>query len=418
MKILWKINVIIPQISEIIGSENSNNAGWIEGLYKSLKKNKNIELGIVFPYSKNLFFKKDGVSYFSFVSKSNKLSMYNKTWEKRFNEIIQDFKPELLHVFGTEFTHTLAIIKAFNKPKKTIINIQGLIGLYGNLYNIGLPNRVIVGKSLKDLIKLTSLKHEAKKFQKRGIFEIKAIKSTGNVIGRTDWDEAYSRYTNHKLNYYSCNEVLRSSFYSGKWNINNIEKYSIFLSQGHYPIKGLHFALYGLFFLKNKFPNVKLYISGHNELIGKSIFDVIKRSKYSWFIIRLIKKFNLENNVIFLGNLNEKEMKLRYLKSNVCISTSIIENESNSISEAMLLGVPIVSSYVGGVTNRVVHKSNGFLYPLNEPNMLAFYIEKIFSDTYLATRISHNASITMKSIVNKEKNLKEIQDIYLKIYNS
>ena len=50
-----------------------------------------------------------------------------------------------------------------------------------------------------------------------------------------------------------------------------------------------------------------------------------------------------------------------YLKAHVYILPSTIENSSNSLSEAMLLGVPSVASYVGG-TPDLLRTSTGGLF--------------------------------------------------------
>lgn len=43
--------------------------------------------------------------------------------------------------------------------------------------------------------------------------------------------------------YYPMNETLRSNFYTAQWNREQCIPHSIFLSQGDYPIKGLHYML-------------------------------------------------------------------------------------------------------------------------------------------------------------------------------
>ena len=57
----------------------------------------------------------------------------------------------------------------------------------------------------------------------------------------------------------------------------------------------------------------------------------------------------LEDKVSFLGPLNAEQMKAEYLRSNVFLCPSSIENSPNSLGEAQMLGVPCVASYVGGI---------------------------------------------------------------------
>ena len=123
---------------------------------------------------------------------------------------------------------------------------------------------------------------------------------------------------------------------------------------------------------------------------------------------------DLFDNIEFTGLLNQDEIAKRYLKSNVFVLSSYTENESNSLSEAKILGVPSVCSYVGGVTQRVHHGEDGFLYPCNEAEVLAYYVDKIFGDDSLAKKFSKNSIKNIKDVVDVKKNCNEI----VKIYNS
>ena len=76
-------------------------------------------------------------------------------------------------------------------------------------------------------------------------------------------------------------------------------------------------------------------------------------------------------NVRFLGPFDAPAMRDRYLRTHVYVSPSTIENSPNSVGEAMLLGCPVVSSNVGGVSDLLYHGKEGFLYQTSAPYMLA-----------------------------------------------
>ncbi len=78
----------------------------------------------------------------------------------------------------------------------------------------------------------------------------------------------------------------------------------------------------------------------------------------------------------------------------------------------MLLGVPVISSYVGGVSSLITNKVEGFLYPADEPYMLAYYIEKIFKDRELAFTFSNNARKRAQKTHDKEQNYSTLVSIY------
>lgn len=82
--------------------------------------------------------------------------------------------------------------------------------------------------------------------------------------------------------------------------------------------------------------------------------------------------------MVFTGILSEEKMIEQYLKSNVFVLPSVIENSSNSLGEAMLLGMPCVATNTGGTMDILEHKKEGFLYPYTEPAMCADYISRYF----------------------------------------
>ena len=123
----------------------------------------------------------------------------------------------------------------------------------------------------------------------------------------------------------------------------------------------------------------------------------------------------MEKNIEFLGSLSEKQICNRFLNTHVYVSSSSIENESNSLSEAKILGVPCVASYVGGVTNRIDHGVDGFTYQHDAPYMLAYFIMKIFESSELAELFSKNAKVNANVTNNIENNVDEIIKTYTNI---
>ena len=280
-----------------------------------------------------------------------------------------------------------------------------------------LPNKVINSVTLKEIIRNNNLKQQKKSFIKRGKFEIEALKKVKNVIGRTDWDRACVELINPKINYFKCNEILRETFYKSTWQLDQCQKYSIFVSQSDYPIKGFHLALETLANILLEYPEAQLYTTGESPF-PQNIKDKLLLSTYQKYIMSLIDKYNLKDKVIFYGKLNGIEMKEAYLKAHVFLSCSSIENSPNSVGEAMILGMPVVSSDVGGVNNLLEHNKTGFLYQADAPYMAAYYIKKIFSDNNLTSEITCSAHQSAETIYNVKKNNIDLNKIYELIYKN
>ena len=57
----------------------------------------------------------------------------------------------------------------------------------------------------------------------------------------------------------------------------------------------------------------------------------------------------------------------------------------------MLVGMPCVASYVGGIPDMVQEGVSGLLYPADDVPLLADRIKRIFTDDQLATSLAENA---------------------------
>ena len=129
----------------------------------------------------------------------------------------------------------------------------------------------------------------------------------------------------------------------------------------------------------------------------------------------MIKRLDLERNVVFTGPLDEKKMCQRYFKSNVFVCPSSIENSPNSLGEAMILGVPSVASYVGGIPDMLKDKEEGFLYQHDAPYMLAQYVCEIFENEDLALKFSNNARQHALKTHDRDENARNLIEIYEEI---
>lgn len=420
MKILWLCNIPLPKVAKHISENVNPGGGWMVSLSKSLITHENIELTVVFPISSSKIIihgEIEGIKYFGFPQKKA-ITKYDMQTEVYLSQIVSEAQPDIIHIWGTEFPHTLAMLnvgKSMEITDKIIISIQGLISICTQHYLKGLPFRVKCRFTFRDIVKRDNLKQQQKKFINRGRIEIEALKKVKHVIGRTTWDKACTSQINPNAHYFFCNETLRDEFYKYCWDINRCEKHSIFISQGSYPIKGLHFMLEAMPLILKQFPDAKLYVGGQNIVKLSTVKDKLKISSYSKHIKELIKKNDLERQVKFTGILDEKEMCERYLHSHVFVIPSSIENSPNSLGEAMILGVPCVASGVGGVMDLLTHKEEGFIYQYDAPYMLAYYVCQIFSNYELASQFSEKARQHALKTHEREKNTQKLIEIYKKI---
>ncbi|UDM70615.1 glycosyltransferase [Vagococcus fluvialis] len=394
MKILWLTN--IP-----VGNKISSTGSWLENLSKELENVDNIDLIYCFPGKE----KQSKKGIYTFDDKKN---------QEKFSKILLEEKVDLVHIHGTEMKHCLEMVMACKENRiPHIISVQGLVSIINKHLIADLPPKVIYGYTLRNLLLRDSIAGLKKQYRKKGEFEKKAIESTKYVIGRTMWDYASVTEIKKEIKYFHCNEVLRDTFYSNQsWDFEKINPNTIFVSQASYSLKGLHYLLWAMPSILSEYPNTKIKVAGKKMGKPTSLSEKLKETFYSKYLQKIIKKYQLTNNIEFLGNLSAEEMRNQYLKAHLFVSLSTMENESNSLSEAKMLGTPSIASYVGGVVDRIKHGEDGFLYQHNSTEMLSFYVKKIFSSDILAKKISSNSVKNAKILFNKNENVSNILEVY------
>lgn len=421
MKVLWVCNVGLRRIDQFL--KKSNNlfiGGWLEGLSDSLMQESDNELVYCYPEYNNHFLENGRIANMVFYAiPMTKHEAYKEisdtsTSVMEFATILEREKPEVLHFFGTEFLYTECFIdKAIQLGYKNriITSIQGLIGIYGLHYDAGLPYWVTKIKTFSEIKNNNSLAAGKADYLHRGLSEKKALAKSKYIIGRTSWDKACASLLAPNSEYLSCNETLRSCFYLGQWQYDNCNKYQVAISQAATPIKGLHKVIEAAAIIKNKYPELRIIVSGYNIFNG----NWIKGNTYGNYIKWLAKKRGLENNIMFIGGINAEEMKDMMLSSNVFVCPSSIENSPNSLGEAMLLGVPCIASDVGGVADMMQNGIEGFIYPFNEHYKLAYFLDYIFSHPKESAEMGLAAKKHARITHSQETNNQRLISIYRKI---
>jgi glycosyltransferase involved in cell wall biosynthesis len=416
MNVLWITNILFPDVCISLGIENPVTCGWLHASADTILEEKsNIKLAVASLYEGKEFkiLESKGITYYLLPKTSNNKT-YDAKLEKYWKLIKHEFLPDIVHIHGTEYPHGLAYIKACGS-ENVVVSIQGLVSIVERYYYGGITEwNLFKNITIRDLIRRDTIFCQRKDFKKRGKFEKEVLFSVTHLIGRTLWDKTHIWANNPNAKYHFCNETLRASFYQYKWTYQNCDKNSIFFSQAYYPLKGLQQIILALPYILRYFPNTKVYIAGNDFINNRGL----RLNGFGKFIGSIIKKHCLNGQIIFTGLLAEQEMCQRYLRSHVFVSSSSIENSSNSIGEAQLLGVPCVSSYVGGVEDLIQNGESGLLYRFEEIEMLAKAVCTVFSNQELAQKLSDNSREIASIRHNKELNRNRIIDIYENIIES
>jgi len=416
MRILWLVNQVLPAIAQKESMPVKVTEGWLVGLSQILVK-REVELIICFPQMQKAEMLAGEVAdyrYYGFCKEDIYSPVLNTRVVDQLDTIITQEQPDIIHIMGCEFSHATEmweVCKGLGYQGRVVVSIQGLISKCADMYMGGLPEKVFTKKTLRDILLRDGLTDQQKKVSARGDLERILLAEVCHVIGRTAWDHEEAMRINPNVHYYKNNENLRTPFYQKTWDVTKCEMHRIFVGQVTYPLKGFHFILEALVDVKRKYPDTVLYVAGRDISKKKPWL----RTYYQKYLLNYIRKHDLGQQVVFLGELSAEQMCEQYLKANVFVLPSAIENSSNALGEAMILGTPCVASNVGGTPTMLVDSKEGVLYPFEQADMLADAICQVFEQEELAVQRAKAAREHARKTHDCEKNCDELLAIYERI---
>ena len=408
MKVLWIVNMVLPKVAEELQLVTSTSGGWLTDYADKLSADPNVELAtMTYANVKNdMDVMASGIRNFIFAGGGKRLLFDHPKTIKDCKKVIDLYKPDIIHIHGTEYAIGAAMIRL--KPKvPVLLTIQGILTRISEEYYGGLSFLELTKvKSIKSAVRLKTpffAKCLMKKNAKRERFVLNNVK---HVTGRTEWDKATMLRINGSLKYHRFNYNLRAEFYEAKkWDIDNIEKHTVYTGAATYTLKGLHILLQAIAIVKKKYPDVKLFIPANQA-------DYKKANAYEKYVLRMINKLGIEDNVVFVGRKNASEVADILGHTHVCVVPSAIEGASATMCEAMMIGTPGICSYRGGMTDLLRDGASGYYYDFKEYPVLASRIITLFDDNELCCEFSKRVIADAENRHNRVRNYNQLLAIY------
>lgn len=416
MRILWSVNLIPAEMSKKLNITSEVLGGWVESMASRLRLFDDIELAIACKCEAGINFCEtvNGVKYYSLpYSSSTGINELSLICEK----IISDFKPDIVQIEGTEFLHAKAMLFTAKKLSvPSVVSMQGILnGQYAYQCGQLQVDDMMLSKSFTEIFAAWILHlRKTKWYKPRMKSEREIIGNADYFLGRTTWDRAHTYSINPDAKYYSCNRVLRTPFYSHRWNAADMERHSLYVGNSYYALKGFHFVVRALPQLIKEYPDIKVYVAGYKPYEENDKRSFIKKG-YAAYLKKLIYDLKVENHIEFTGPLNADQVAGRLSKVNAYVLCSAIENSPNTLGEAMMVGTPCVSAYVGGAPDMAVHGKEALFYRNDDPSLLAWNIKQIFDNDELAASLSENgrkrALVTHDPDINVRQLVAAYEDI-------
>lgn len=353
--------------------------GWQDALEHIVKDCCEIELYIAFeteePDAKVKVI--DGVTYIPMVTHYSFAERKLSNWTWRVNEdkvitlgrkVIEEYQPDIIHVFGNEWPFGL-LAQYTDIP--LVIHIQGSIVPYNNalfpptysdftVYRSLWPNPRKIFRRWK-----SRLKDESRLDMEKRIWS-----SVRYYMGRTKWDYALSHIMRPDCSYFHVEEALRPSFLNGtkKWHCPDDGKLHLITTGISSFWKGPDMLLKTAKILHDLGVNFEWKVAGNLNAEFKKVVEEHEKTTFE------------ENNVNILGFTQADELCDILCNSSMMVHTAYIENSPNAICEAQCLGVPVVSTNVGGISTLVRDGIDGILIPANDPWQMAYNIITLAKD--------------------------------------
>lgn len=406
MKVLW-FEITTPSRYKSTGQVT---AGWQDALENIVSKCKDIQLYIAFESTMDSEVKViDGITYIPMLTHYSFLErkIGNHTW--KVNEckviavgrkVIELYQPDVIHVFGNEWPFGL-LAQYTDIP--LVIHIQGSIIPYNNAlypprYN-GFTLVKAAGLNLrKDWHRLCDYNRDMSRLD----LEKRIWKIVHHYMGRTSWDKALVNMLTKNATYHHVEEALRPAFMKAqkRWQLPKDGKLRL-LSTGCSSFwKGIDVMLKTAHVLVEAGIDFEWNVAGS---MSDELREIVENKEGLKFA---------DNHIHILGFCSPGQLIDLMCQSSMYVHTAYIENSPNSICEAQLIGMPIISTMVGGIATLVRNGVDGELLPANDPWQIANAIVELSKDETRMKLYSENSRQHAMERHNPEKILNQLLTCY------
>ncbi|MEZ5125367.1 MAG: glycosyltransferase [Thermoleophilia bacterium] len=413
LRVLWITSTQFPAVT---GAASMKGGGWMEGWRWSLAHHHpEVDLGILsYGSVQHPPLALDDATYFCFPRRDEpgKARELARRWSHRdqtglgrhatFADVVHSFEPDLIHVHGSE---TGLARMTFHSPKPVLISLQGLATLCQRFMFAGLSPGHLAAEFLKPrFYKGYGHLHSYLLMRDRAKTEQHILSQSRFLLGNTQWDRAVAAVLAPAALYYHADRAVRREFYDGTWSASKDKFLNpvVYCTGGAAPYKGLEFLLEAVALLRRTdFPGLRLRIAGP-----------IDRA-YHWPTLqRLSARADLRGAVSWLGELDARQVVHELESATLFLQPSHIENESNTLIEAMLVGTPCVASHVGGIPSMLTEGRSGLLVHDRDPYALAGAMRELLRNPEWAASLARSGRETAR----QRHDPKSVSDQLVEVY--
>lgn len=411
LKVLWTINNLTREGYQIFYGINRGGL-WIDNYLAGMRNIENLELVIVTSSHRDGIERKTtgNVTYYLLPGGDpiREYDVHNPRNVEIWRKLLEEEAPDLIQIWGTEGSLGLAAQLA-NPKIKTIVYIQGLVSSLKKYCLTGISNAELFSSvTLRGIVKGDSLMFKKRSYQKSEKTEQQLLRNAYGFIYENQWCYSICKSIAPQAKGFRMLLPIADAFTNGTWEPRE-NNHTIMCPFMYDSFKGFHVLLKAFSIVLQSVPDSVLLLPGDYRKPPRTIQEKLKQDDYSKLTQKLIAEYALQDHIEYTGYLTPDEMAEKMKQCGVFVMCSTIENHASTLKEAMSLGVPCISSDVGGVNEYVRHERNALIYRCEDHELLASYIIALLENQSKAEMLGSNAREEMREY---EKDCKAGEDLY------
>jgi len=415
LRVLWITSVPFPAAT---GGASMRGGGWMEGWRWTLEAHHpDVELAILSRgAAQHDPITVGNATFYSFPRvPGNRYSGVRGRWQCRdwadrgqnkretVEAVIAQFRPEIVHIHGSESgLGKLAV----GVTLPVLVSLQGVATVWQRFIFAGSSWTEVAAELVRpQFYRGYSHLHSYMAMRKRAAVEQETMSHCRYALGNTEWDRAVAATLCPSATYYHADRAVRQEFYSGEWAPPAPGSDPVLYCTGSAaPYKGFETLLEALSLLRE---------AGETRVRAR-ISGPVDRGSHWPALRRMTTRLGLADNVEWLGSIDAPEIVSEIEKASVFVQPSHIENESNVLIEAMLVGAPCVAARVGGIPSILRDGVDGLLYHDRDPYALAGALRTLLADPELASSLAASG----REAAHRRHDPVSVADQLVEVYSS
>ncbi len=170
------------------------------------------------------------------------------------------------------------------------------------------------------------------------------------------------------------------------------------------PAKGHHILIEAMSLLRHQLPNARL------TLIGTGPLEASLRQQ--------IQALNLKHSVTLAGGLNQDAVRKILATADIFALSSFAEGLPVVLMEALLAGIPCVTTQITGIPELIQHQQQGFLVPAGNAQAFANALFACLADLPKAQQMAQSGRQRVLENHDIRQNAKQIDALFRRLQHS